>query len=326
MSFTLEQAQRLLRNARTAGRLPHALLITGSKHAGTQGLALQLAAELNGARADSVENLRHPMCRVVRPGSKSRRILIEDIRGIEPFLALRAAEGETKLVIVLEADRMMEEAANAFLKTLEEPPPQTLIILITEQPHRLLATILSRCVRVDMREETGALHLTEAQKLFLPKLAAALPLLGSDVASLALRADFQALMAERREVITARLTEAVRAEARAIAEGTDVRDWEARQKDATAALIETEYLAEREQLLELMSLCLGQAALLASHAPDVRPLTPEIAQVAAAHSVTSLMRRMRALEELRTDLNFNIAEALVLDSRLLDIIGNISPL
>lgn len=303
--------------------MPHALLLTGSAAAGTHALALALAAELNGARADKLEELRHPMCRVLRPGSKSRRILIEDVRSVEPFLALRAEEGQTKLVIIMEADRMMEEAANAFLKTLEEPPPQTLIILITEQASRLLATILSRCVRVELREP-GGLRLSEVQDAFLPAVAAALPLLGSDVAALALRADFQQLMAARREQITKRLNDAVKAESRAIAEGTDVRDWEAQQKDATAALIETEYLAEREQAIELLALCLGQAVLLASQAPDVQPLTPEIAGVAAKHSVTSLLRRMRALDGLRSDLNFNINEALALDARFLDIIGNLS--
>ena len=281
-----------------------------------------LAAELNGARADSLESLRHPMCRVLRPGSKSRKILIEDIRSVEPFLALRAAAGETKLVIILEADRMMEEAANAFLKTLEEPPPQTVIILITEQPSRLLTTILSRCVRVPLHEAGNALHLSEAQQAFLPAVTAALPLIGSDVAALALRADFQALLAERKEQITKRLTAAIKAEAKAIAEGTDIRDWEARQKDATAALIETEYLAEREQMLELLSLCCGQAVLLASHAPDVQPLAPEIAALSTARPVADLLRRMRALEALRTDLNFNVNEALTLDSHLLNIIGN----
>lgn len=320
MSFTLQQAHRLLQNARTNGRLPHALLVTGSVNAGTHKLVLALAEELNGARADSPENLRHPMCRVLRPGSKSRRILIEDVRSVEPFLALRAEEGETKLVIILECDRMPEEAANAFLKTLEEPPPQTLIIMVTEQPHRLLATILSRCVRVDLREP-GGLILTEAQQRFLPAVAAALPLLGSDVAALALRADFQQLMAERRETITDRLTAAVKAEAKAIAEGTDIRDWEARQKDATAALIETEYLGEREQLIELLSLCLGQAVLAAANAPDLQPLTPEITEVAAKHSTEDLLRRMRELDALRTDLNFNINEALALEARFLDIIG-----
>ena len=322
MSFSLAQAQQLLMHARQSGRLPHALLITGSPTSGTHQLALAMAAELNGARADSLESLRHPMCRVLRPGSKSRKILIEDIRSVEPFLALRAAAGETKLVIILEADRMMEEAANAFLKTLEEPPPQTVIILITEQPSRLLTTILSRCVRVPLHEAGNTLHLSEAQQAFLPAVTAALPLIGSDVAALALRADFQALLAERKEQITKRLTAAIKAEAKAIAEGTDIRDWEARQKDATAALIETEYLAEREQMLELLSLCFGQAVLLASHAPDVQPLAPEIATLSTARPVADLLRRMRALEALRTDLNFNVNEALTLDSHLLNIIGN----
>lgn len=310
-------------HARRNGRLPHALLLTGTPAAGTHQLALALAAELNGATASSLETLRHPMCRVLRPGSKSRKILIEDIRSIEPFLALRAEEGATKFIVILEADRMMEEAANAFLKTLEEPPPQTLIILITEQPSRLLTTILSRCVRVPLHEPGNTLHLSEAQQAFLPSVAAALPLMGSDVAALALRSDFQALLTERKELITKRLTAAIKAEAKAIAEGTDIRDWEARQKDATAALIETEYLAEREQMLELLSLCLGQAVLLASHAPDIKPLTPEIATLAAAHPVAALLRRMRALDQLRTDLNFNVNEALTLDSHLLNIIGNI---
>ena len=62
--------------------------------------------------------------------------------------------------------------------------------------------------------------------------------------------------------------------------------------------------------------------LLASHAPDVRPVSPVLQDVAQKHSVESLLRRMRAVDALRTDLNFNVAEALALDSRLLDIIGN----
>jgi DNA polymerase-3 subunit delta' len=75
-------------------------------------------------------------------------------------------------------------------------------------------------------------------------------------------------------------------------------------------------------MLELLSLCLGQAVLLASYAPDVRPLTPEIEQLATTRSVADLLLRMRALEALRTDLNFNVNEALTLDSHLLNIIGN----
>ena len=321
MSFTYQQAESVLLQSIRSGRMPHALLFTGTPAAGTHKLVLKLARELNGAVAESVESLRHPMCRVLRPSSKTRRILIEDVRGIEPFLALKAEPGDTKLVVMLEADRMMEEAANAFLKTLEEPPPQTLIILVTEQPSRLLITILSRCVRLNLREAGSRLHLSEVQQLFLPAVAAALRHVGSDVAALALRADFVSLLAERKEVISDHLNAALKAEAKEIAAGTDIKDWEARQKDATAALIETEYLSEREQMLELLSLCFGQAVLVASHAPDVQPVTPEVAQLAAALPVEDLLRRMRVLEALRTDLNFNVYDQLALDARLVDIIG-----
>ena len=325
MAFTYQQAHTLLRNAHDNGRQPHALLFTGAPEAGTHRLALTLAAELNGARADSLENLHHPSCRVLRPGSKVRTISIDAVRSVEPFLALRAAEGETKLVIIDEADRLPEEAANAFLKTLEEPPPQTLIILISALPQKLLPTILSRCVRLDLRDTHRGVRLTNAQQAFLPTVRAILPRLGNDVAALALRADFQHILTRRREEITERITSALKAEAKAVSEGTDIRNWEAMQKDVTNARIESEYLGERSQMLELLSLCLGQAVLLASHAPDVEPLAPELAAVATAHSVPDLLRRMRAVDDLRTDLNFNVNEALALDSRLLDIIGK-SPL
>ncbi len=321
MAFTLDQARDLLRRARSRERLPHALLFTGTEAAGTHQLALDLARELNGARAESVESLRHPMCRVLRPESKIRSIPIDSIRGLDELLTLRADEGTTKLVIVLEADRMKEEAANAFLKTLEEPPGQTLIVLLTAQPNQLLPTILSRCVRLDLRPPGSDVVLSEVQRKFLPAVESALALLGSDVAALALRADLQALLAERRAEITKRLTTALREEARAIAEGTDVRDWEAREKDTTAALIETEYLAEREQALETLSICFGQAALVAAHAPDVKPLSPVIAEVAEKHGIADLLRRMNAVDALRGDLGFNVNEGLAMDNRLLDVIG-----
>lgn len=324
MPFTCTQALDLLKSAHQNARLPHALLITGSPQAGTHRLALALAEYLNGAQADSLETLRHPMCRVIRPSSKVRTITIDTVRSVEPFLSLRAEAHETKLVIMSEADRLSDDSANAFLKTLEEPPKQTLIILITELPGRLLPTILSRCIRLDMAEPGATVRLSEAQQRFLPAVVEALTHLGTDIAALSLRADFQALLASCREEITERIAGAIKAEAKAIAEGTDVRDWEAQQKDTTAAMIETEYLGVRMQMIELLFLCLGQAVLLASHAPDVQPLAPELHRVSEQWSVADLLLRMKAVEKLRKDLSFNVHEALVLDARFTEIIGTSS--
>lgn len=325
MAFTCDQAYTLLQNTRKNGRQPHALLITGAPAAGTHRLALQLAADLNGAHADTLEALQHPNCRVLRPGSKIRTISIDAVRSVEPFLALRADAGATKLVIIDEADRLMTEAANAFLKTLEEPPPQTLIILITEIPNALLPTILSRCIRLDLRDTHPGVRLSRVQELFLPAVKHALNRIGNDVAALGLRADFQTLLTKRREEITERITSALKAEAKTISEGTDIRNWEAMQKDITNARIESEYLAERAQMLELLTLCLGQAVLIASGAPDVHPIMPELKTLATQCTVADLLRRMRAVDALRQDLRYNVNEALALDARLLDIIGT-SPL
>ena len=325
MPFTTNQAFELLKRAHASGRMPHALLVTGAPECGTNRLALQLAALLCDAKADSLENLMHPNCRVVRPGSKIRTITINAIRSVEPFLTLCLPEGETKLVIVCEADRLSDDSANSFLKTLEEPPPQTLIVLITEMPSKLLPTIRSRCIRLDIADSSMEEHINEAQKRFLPAVRAALTNLGSDVAALALRYDFQELLAREREEISDRITSAVKAEAKSISEGTDIRDWEAQQKDTTAAAIETEYLSRRTQMLELLTLCFGQAVLVASHAPDVKPITPEIETVAQKFPVANLIARMHSVDDLRKDLNYNVQEALTLDALITQIIGS-SPL
>ena len=118
MAFTAEQAEKLILSAAQRGRMPHALLITGLPEAGTYSLALRLAHTLTGVEAVGIDKLLHPMCRVIKPGSKLRTITIQAVREVEPFLATRAEEGATKLILVCEADRLSEDSANAFLKSL----------------------------------------------------------------------------------------------------------------------------------------------------------------------------------------------------------------
>jgi DNA polymerase-3 subunit delta' len=143
---------RILARARAEGRMPHAVLLTGANGEVLARAAEQLAAMHLGV----VDPLGHPDCRVLRPAKKSRRIVIDNT--LEVVAALRLTSlTPRRVVIVNEPDRFQSDSANAFLKTLEEPPPGTLIVLQTTHYYRVLPTILSRCLRFHVAGEAPAL-------------------------------------------------------------------------------------------------------------------------------------------------------------------------
>ena len=268
MAFTASQAFDLLRTAFSRNRLPHALLIVGDEHQGASRLILQLLELMNGIRADHLDSVRDEYCRLVRPKSKSRRILRDDIRAVEPFLQQRAAEGKWKIAVFMDAERMNDEAANAFLKTLEEPPSQCLLILSTSQPDQLLQTIISRCVRVNLLQ-SAEFRLTPIQEALLPHWLETCRNLDNDLAALAFRSKFVDVMTEAKAAITKNLNQALKDEAKEAAQGTDTSDWESRNKDANTAQIETEYLEQRHQALALDMQFFELADLLIANGADV---------------------------------------------------------
>lgn len=141
-------ALKVLMRARAEGRLPHAVLLTGA-----DGVFLAAAAErLAALHLETPDPLGHPDCRVLRPSSKSRRITIEPVGQVVASLHLTSLTAR-RVVIIHEPDRLTTDAANAFLKTLEEPPPQTLIILQTTHYYRVMTTVLSRCLRFHLGGE-----------------------------------------------------------------------------------------------------------------------------------------------------------------------------
>ena len=168
----------------------------------------------------------------------------------------------------------------------------------------------------------GEFRLTPIQEALLPHWLETCRNLNNDLAALAFRSRFMDVMAEAKAAITKNLNQALKDEAREASQGTDASDWEARNKDANAAQIETEYLEQRNQALELLISWFGQAALIASGAPEVTPIHPEVRTLAAQMPVNELLKRMEALNRLRDDLNFNIHEALALDVHLLAAVGS----
>jgi DNA polymerase-3 subunit delta' len=166
-----------LRDALRAARLPHALLIHEAPGAGGEWLAGALArmvlcatpAEAPCGRCGPCQRAaqgQHPDLTLVQPMDGSLQIKIEQVRELGPQLALTAHQGGYKVAILSPADSMNRFAANALLKTLEEPPQGTLLILVVTQPSRLPATILSRCQRVRVRapERAQAIAWLEATR------------------------------------------------------------------------------------------------------------------------------------------------------------------
>src|SRR5258708_561586 len=148
MPFTADEAFSLLQSAHAQNRLHHAYLITGSAGSGKRALANRICTLLIGKK---IESLQHQDIHVIEPESKSRRILIEQMRELERSLHMRRLLGGHKTGVIAAADRLHPNAANAFLKTLEEPPGQSSLLLLSSLPDQLLETILSRCLEVPLR-------------------------------------------------------------------------------------------------------------------------------------------------------------------------------
>jgi len=149
-------------------RMPHALLIQDAPGAAGTQLALW-AAQLMLCSAPTAQGpctqcpgctgvmgQRHPDFTRVGLLEDSKQIRIEQARELSADLALASHQGGYKVALIDPADALNWNAANALLKTLEEPPPATLLILVALQPSRLPATVLSRCTRVRIRAPTRA--------------------------------------------------------------------------------------------------------------------------------------------------------------------------
>lgn len=154
----------VLERAIDNGRLHHAFLFTGPDGVGKASLAYTLTAALNCTRGDGegfqppcgtcptcrrIAANQHPDLHVLEPTGRTVRTLkIDAVRGLQKVLVSTPYEARRRVVLLNDAHLMTEEAANALLKTLEEPPDRTLLILVTDQPQRLLDTIRSRCQRL----------------------------------------------------------------------------------------------------------------------------------------------------------------------------------
>ena len=183
MSFTCvkdqEAAIRLLRRVLERQRIPNAMLFWGPGGVGKLTTAMELAKAINctAGAGDAcnaclpcrkIANSNHPDVQLIVPSDKVRVIKKGKIEEINELASLRPFESKWRIFILQDADRMNQAAQNHFLKTLEEPPGQSLFLLLTEYPRTLLPTIRSRCQMVRfrcLRTETVVAILREQRDL-----------------------------------------------------------------------------------------------------------------------------------------------------------------
>ncbi len=140
----------------TQGRVPHAVMLLGASGVGKRCAAAWIARQRLGLGANSglpeypLIVPEHADLRWLRPPEERQTIGIEQVRDLVADLSLTSFEGGGKVAVIEPADAMTPNAANGLLKTLEEPPGDTLLVLVTDKTGRLPATIFSRCQRIQI--------------------------------------------------------------------------------------------------------------------------------------------------------------------------------
>jgi DNA polymerase III subunit delta' len=329
------QGIQLLQRSLARGRLGHAYLFSGDQLEELEAIARTLAKTLNcqnpvkvsGAAHDccdecpscqKIENGTHADIHWARPESKSRIITVDQTRELMREIQLKPTEAAYKVAVISGADRLNPQAANAFLKTLEEPPSNSVLILLSTEPSRILETILSRCLRLNFFGD-GKRQLDSAETQWLEKFGA---LAAAEQKSLLGRYRLLDALLQKLGEIRARVDENLTARS-PLEKYDDVeKDLRDKWEDELTAAIEAEYRRRRAELLLLVQFWLRDIWLHTLAAGRDLLRFPEIAgaeSVARRISPRQARENLQTLEQTQRLLYTNVQEALALEVGLLKL-------
>lgn len=332
--FALEgqkHAVAALRAALQKGSVHHAYLFAGPEGVGKEGAAVAFAQALlcavkpkegcgNCSSCQRVARFHHPDVSVLLSEADqvarklagrsdfdhvpSREIRVEQVRLLQERLSFRGLESPQKVALVLRADAMNVQAQNAFLKTLEEPPSMTVLVLVAAAPDKLLATLRSRCGRIQfgpLPKDLVARRVQEALKVDGPTAQLLATLAGGSVTR-ALELDVKRL-AERKTLFER--YEAVREDDQrtVLKFAQEISD---SREDAEAAL-------------RLLQVWTRDLTLLRAGGREVTQLdlVGQATAAAARHSDEALHRRYRLLERTLDQITLRNASARLQVERML---------
>jgi DNA polymerase-3 subunit delta' len=319
MAFSPKTALQYLRRAHEQDRLAHAYLISGPAGSGKRELATDLAQLINGTKQRDAFASSSGIL-MTEPESKSRRIVIEQIRELEHSLQLRATEGRRKVAIISEADRLQPQAANAFLKTLEEPPKDSLLLLLSALPEVLPDTVRSRCISIPLVGK-GSIEMGEEETALVQLLRETAQERNHGVQrAYRLMQGLQRLLGKIREEIQSENAAAQKRDEIRYKNTTDGA-WLEDREGYYKALSESLYLQRRARLVE--TLFFWWTDILRANTGIKRRGLPaahkEVESWAKELSTAEILRRLRRLEELRDHLGRNIQEALAFEVAFLRV-------
>lgn len=296
-----------------SGHLPHAFLFTGIEGIGKRAVATGFVKALNCLtlsddfcgqclQCRKVDKQIHPDVMIVEPLPEKKGLIIEQIRSLQQDIIFKPLEGKKKAVIIDQAEKMNASVANCLLKTLEEPPEDTVLVLIAHSVSDMLPTVLSRCQRLHFSplSDEDIRAVLAGQGIGFEQAAQLVPLAqGSLQRALMLAAgDFVA----RREKIAARLS----------------------QGAAAALKLAADLAGDEEQLplvLEFLESWYRDLLVLLEGAGDARlyngDLFDGLAKAAAGATRHAVVEKIRRLRRLQTDAAFNPDMQLGLEAVLL---------
>lgn len=331
------QGIELLQRSLDRGRLAHGYLFSGGELDELEGLARTLAKTLNceqppkrgagGVALDccdaclscrKIDGGNHADVHWARPESKSRIISVDQMRELMQQINLKPTEAEWKVTVIVAADRLNAGAANAFLKTLEEPPSRSVIILVTTEPDRILETIESRCLRLNFGGD-GMKRFDAAQVEWLAGFGGTI---AAEQTGLLARYRVLGLLLQQLSAVRETIEETLTARSPLERYPDAEKDLREKWNDELKAAIEAEYRRQRGEWLGLIQWWLRDVWLLTLNAGTDLLAFPQLAEsVTVARRLTpgQAVENLRTLEATQRLLHTNVQEALAVEVGLLKL-------